>query len=97
MYACGESDPRPSPSMALRGSGLPAVVAVALLALAAGVAATLAGVRQAPRPERSITDRPVQVEEEGVVSSRTCQLVSSVAVHELASLLPPHDDAGGHA
>jgi len=59
--------------MSSRGSGLPAVVAVALLALAAGVAATRIGVREAPPPERSITDRPVQIEDEGYVSSRTCR------------------------
>src|SRR4051794_20958225 len=59
--------------MPSRGSGLPAVVALALIALAAGVGATVVEVRRTLPPEQTITDRPVQVEEEGYVSSRTCK------------------------
>jgi Cytochrome c552/Cytochrome c554 and c-prime len=59
--------------MPSRGSGLPAVVAVSLVALGAGVGATLVDVRQAAPLERSIADRPVQVEDEGYVSSRACR------------------------
>jgi hypothetical protein len=54
-------------------SGLPAVVAVASIALAVGVGGTIADVRQAGPLERTVTDRPVQVEDQGYVSSRTCR------------------------
>src|SRR5262245_22383621 len=56
-----------------RRIGLPAVVTVAVIALAVGTGGTIVEVRQALPPERAITDRPVQVEDEGYVSSRTCR------------------------
>src|SRR4051794_19635534 len=54
-------------------SALPVVMLVVLLSLAAGVASTTVALRQTDSVERTIAGRPVQIEEDGYVSSRTCR------------------------
>src|SRR5436309_589006 len=56
-----------------RGSALPTVQILVLLSLAAGLRFTAVRAGAPVVPERATTDRPVQVESDGYVSSRRCR------------------------
>ena len=68
-----------------------------LLALSAGIGGAVRSARESATPERAVTYRPLQVEEDGYVSSRTLQGVPPVPICELVRLVPSHDDAAGGA
>ena len=56
--------------------------------------------RRRPRPyvpERQITYRPIQAEDDGYVSSNTCRACHPAQYESVARVVPPHDDAGRHA
>src|SRR5438128_12279333 len=56
-----------------RSSALPAVLIIVLLSLSAGIRWTALSIGGSILPERAFTYRPVQVEEDGYVSSRRCK------------------------
>ena len=70
-------------------------ICAGLLCFSAILGWSIVETREPYVPEARITYRPIQVRQDGYVSSDTCKACHPVAVRRLARLVPPHDDAGG--
>ena len=83
--------------LATTTSAVPTALVFFVVVVALGLAAAAVLSREPARPEPSITERPIQVADDGYVVVADLQGLPSRSVQHLVRLLPPHDDAGGDA